>query len=103
MRRQAALALGEIGPAARGSIQALTAALKDDDDDVIENAAEALEKIKAADKPGGQSSLLKSAMSGRPTIIEPRGIKTHQGSLFDRAAGANFQFEAGGVGMEQSK
>jgi len=39
----------------------------------------------------------------QPRIIEPRGIKTHQGSLFDRAAGANSQSNAGDVGMEQSK
>jgi DNA-binding winged helix-turn-helix (wHTH) protein len=39
----------------------------------------------------------------RPTIIEPRGIKTHQGSLSDRAAGANFQSDTNGLGMERSK
>ncbi len=47
IRRNAAIALGKIGPAAKDAIPALTEALKDEDEEVRDRAQAALKKIKA--------------------------------------------------------
>ena len=61
---------------------------------------------KTRDSP--RSARLYRLTSSRPLVAGRRlssllEIKTHQGSLSDRAAGANFQSDTDGVGMEQSK